>query len=405
IRHSFSPLVGLALVFLFSCGGEHQQLSSTADAPADTALPTTDRSPSVEARPATINRRLSPETEAIIATVDGGLYNPPRGDVRLAVISDLNGAYGATDYDPEVDKAIALLPFWSPDMVLCSGDMIAGQDPTLSVDEIRAMWTAFDDHVAAPLRQAQLPYGFTIGNHDASGARGSEDDFLFQQERDLAVEYWNDPSHDPGILFSDRHQFPFFYSFIVKDVFVLAWDGSSSAIAPENLAWVEKTLASPKAQNAKLRILLSHLPLYAIAVGRDRPGEVMANADELRAMLENYDVHTYISGHQHAYYPGHRGDMQLLHTGIIGSGPRPLLSGDLPPGKTLTIVDIMFGSSEVTTYTTYDMETLAPIDPTRLPRYLVGHNGMVLRRDVMWNDLDPSEQGLCIQRHGETCSP
>jgi len=380
---------------------------STIDGSTIDVVTTADRAPAVAGDPRLTSPAspLPSETEAIVASVDGGLYNPPRGDVRLAVISDLNGAYGATDYDPEVDKAIALMPFWSPDLVLCSGDMIAGQDPTLSAEEIRAMWAAFDDHVAAPLRQAQLPYGFTIGNHDASGARGAEDNFLFQQERDLATEYWNNPAHASGLQFSDRHQFPFFYSFTMKDVFVLAWDGSSSAIAPEDLTWVEQTLASPEAQNAKLRILLSHLPLYAVAVGRDSPGEVMDNANELRAMLERHDVHTYISGHQHAYYPGHRGAIQLLHTGILGSGPRPLLAGNAPLEKTITIIDITFDSSEVTVYTTYDMQTLEQIDSTQLPRYLVGHNGMVLRRDVAWDALDLSEQSVCLQRHGAACGP
>jgi hypothetical protein len=67
------------------------------------------------------------------------------------VISDLNGAYGSTDYDPEVDQAIALMPFWNPDLVLCSGDMIAGQRTSLTRVQIQAMWAAFDRHVAAPL--------------------------------------------------------------------------------------------------------------------------------------------------------------------------------------------------------------------------------------------------------------
>jgi hypothetical protein len=55
------------------------------------------------------------------------------------------------------------------------------------------MWQAFDDHVAAPLREQSLPFGFTIGNHDASGARDSNNNFLFQQERDLATAYWTTP--------------------------------------------------------------------------------------------------------------------------------------------------------------------------------------------------------------------
>ncbi|MEO1134540.1 MAG: metallophosphoesterase, partial [Cyanobacteria bacterium J06639_1] len=108
---------------------------------------------------------LPPETEAIVASVGtDGLFQPTRGDVRLVVISDLNGSYGSTDYDPEVDTAIALLPFWKPDMVLASGDMVAGQNPTLTPEQIRAMWAGFDEHVAAPLRDMEIPYGFTIGN-------------------------------------------------------------------------------------------------------------------------------------------------------------------------------------------------------------------------------------------------
>jgi hypothetical protein len=155
----------------------------------------------------------SPST-TIIAGVDvGKIYNPPRGDVRLLVISDLNGIYGATDYDPEVDQGMELIPFWQPDMVICSGDMVAGQSPTLSPEKIRAMWASFDEHIAAPLRRAEIPYGFTIGNHDASSALGVKGNFLFQQERDLAAEYWHNSQHDPGIKFIDRYEFPFYYTF------------------------------------------------------------------------------------------------------------------------------------------------------------------------------------------------
>ncbi len=343
---------------------------------------------------------LSPEIETLIDE-KGGLYDPPRGDVRLLVISDLNGIYGSTDYDPEVDLAIKLIPFWNPDLVVCSGDMIAGQKPSLSPEQIRAMWAAFDRHIAAPLRQANIPFGFTIGNHDASSAVGyNKDQFLFQQERDLAVEYWQNPQHNPGVEFIDTFEFPFYYTFKYDEIFFLAWDGSSSRIPPEKLAWVEKSLASAQAQQAKMRILLGHLPLYAVAIGRDKPGEVLNNAEQLRQMLEKYDVHTYISGHQHAYYPAHKGELQLLHTGILGSGPRPLIEGNLPAWKTLTVVDIHFQRAELTTYTTYNMETFELIEYQQLPRLLMGHNGMILRRDINWDNLTPSEKAACQSKLG-----
>jgi hypothetical protein len=189
----------------------------------------------------------------------------------------LNSAYGSTDYEPEVDKAIALLPFWQPDMVACSGDMVAGQYPSLTEEQMKAMWAAFDDHVAAPLRRAKLPYGFTMGNHDASSARSVAGKFLFSRERDVASKYWNDPAHDSGVEFVDRFEFPFYYTFKYKDVFFLSWDGSSDLIPKDKLAWVEKALQSPAAKAAKIKILLGHLPLYAVTVGRDSAGEVMSN--------------------------------------------------------------------------------------------------------------------------------
>lgn len=322
-----------------------------------------------------------------------GLFAPPRGDVRIVVISDLNSQYGSTSYEPEVGKAIALIPDWQPDLVVGGGDMVAGQNPSLTREQIQAMWAAFDHQVGAPLRRASLPFGFTIGNHDASAALAVSGKYLFSQERELAFSYWNNSKHDPGLEFVDRAKFPFYYSFQKNDIFYLVWDASSAKIAPEQLAWAQKSLASSTAQGAKMRIAIGHLPLYAVAVGRDEPGEILDNADQLRALLERYYVHTYISGHHHAYFPGHRGQLELLHTGALGSGPRPLLNSNLAPQKTLTVVDINLGSAS-TTYTTYDMSTLKLVDQRKLPRIIVGPNGMVLRRDVQLNDLTPEEKSL-----------
>ena len=384
-------LVGFSL-FLVLHACQSQQAILTVPTSADTG-PSQISIPQAQANP------LPPETEAIVASAaPEGIYNPPRGEVRLVVISDLNGVYGATDYDPEVDKAIKLLPFWQPDMVLCSGDMVAGQNPTLTEEQLKAMWSAFDRHVAAPLRQQNFPYGFTIGNHDASSATSLSGGFLFQRERTIAADYWNDPAHNPGIEFVDRYEFPFYYTFKFKNIFFLAWDGSSAKIPQDKLDWVEQALESPEAQSAKMKILLGHLPLYAVAVGRNQPGEVMNNAPQLQEMLERHQVHTYISGHHHAYYPAHKGELQLLHTGILGSGPRPHINSKLPPQKALTVIDINFNSPDLTKYTTYDMQTLELIEYEQLPRFLTGHNGMVLRRDLELEDLTPSELATCESR-------
>lgn len=314
--------------------------------------------------------------------------------LRIAVISDLNEAYGSTHYSDEVKQAIAQLPQWNPDLVLCSGDMVAGQKSTLTRDQIQAMWAAFDRDITQPLRQAGLPFGFTLGNHDASRAtRGTT--FTFAQERELAAAYWNDPAHDPGLNFVDRYKFPFYYSFQHNQVFFLVWDASSgSRMSAEDMAWVERSLGSATAQQAPMRIVIGHLPLYGVAVGRDRPGEVLADAASLHTLLERYGVHTYISGHQHAYFPGHLGNLEMLHTGALGAGSRRLIVGNLPPRKTLTLVDVDLTRQD-TIYTTFELPSLRQIDQAALPRVIPSHNGSVIRRGLAWEQLTSAEQASC----------
>jgi hypothetical protein len=316
----------------------------------------------------------------VSVTSTAAFSTPVKEKVRIVVISDLNSQYGSTSYEPEVDRGIALIPNWKPDLVLCGGDMVAGQKSTLTEAQIQAMWAAFDRHIAAPLRRANLPFGFTIGNHDASGAL-SGGKFLFALERHLASAYWKTPEHDTGLNFVDRAGFPFYYTFLQNEVFYLVWDASTHVISSDQLTWAEKSLESKTAKTAKMRIAIGHLPLYGIAIGRDRPGDYLAEAEKLRTLLERYRVHTYISGHAHAYYPGKRGQLELLHTGALGSGPRRLLDSDLPPRKTLTVVDIDL-ASEQTIYTTYDMKTLSAIDIQSLPRFIMAPNGKVFRRDI-----------------------
>lgn len=325
-----------------------------------------------------------------------GMYAPKRGDVRIAVISDLNSQYGSTTYEAEVLLAVKYLPDWEPDLVICSGDMVAGQFPSLTEAEIKAMWDGFDRNIGAPIRKLKLPYGFTLGNHDASSALSVNKKFLFQKERDLAAAYWRDPNHFPGVNIVDRGQFPFYYTFEQNQVFYLIWDASSAHIPPEQLAWAEKSLGSPRAQAAKMRIVIGHLPLYAVAIGREDLGEIVENGDKVRRMLEKYRVHTYISGHDHAYYPAHIGKLQLLHTGALGSGPRPLLVGNLPVTKTMTIVDIDYKTAD-TTYTTYNMTRKMVVDQKTLPRLISGPTGTILRRDLEVSDLTAEERSQYLK--------
>ncbi len=310
-----------------------------------------------------------------------GLQKPPiRGDVRIVVISDLNSQYGSTSYEMEVDRAIKMIPDWEADLVLCGGDMVAGQKRSLSDSNVQAMWQAFDQHIAGPIRQAKIPFGFTIGNHDASSSKVGEK-FSFERDRNLAAEYWQQKQHDPGLNFIDRQGFPFYYTFTQQDVFYLVWDASSETIPPEQLVWAKESLSSPTAKNAKLRLVIGHLPLYGIAKGRDNPGNYLSKAEEIRLLLESYNVHTYISGHDHAYYPAKRGKLELLYTGALGSGPRKLLQGSITPYKTLTVIDINLENSS-NIYTTYNMTELSVVEIKTLPKEIKSPTEILTRRDL-----------------------
>lgn len=313
------------------------------------------------------------------APAPAGFAAPAKGDVRLMVISDLNSSFGSTDYLPVVTDAIAKIPDWQPDLVICGGDMIAGQKREHSRAQIDAMWAGFDRYIYQPLRQADLPFAFTFGNHDASSIT-QNGRFVFEGDRQGAAAYW--ARQNPGLNWIDRSGYPFYFSFEHQGIFYFSWDASSANVPPEQVAWAERALASNAAQQAKLRIALGHLSFYGIAQGRDRPGEILNRSTELQALLRRYQVHTYISGHQHAYFPAVSGNLQLLHCGALGSGPRTWIGSEARPIHTLTVVDIDL-TAGATTYTTYNMISRQVIAPAELPQRLSGPTGTVGRYDLV----------------------
>lgn len=312
---------------------------------------------------------------ALLLTMGGCAHAEP---MRVVVLSDLNSTYGSTEYDPEVAHVVRrTVGEWRPDLVLIAGDMIAGQRPTLDDANVRAMWAAFDSVVAGPLRRAGIPLAVTMGNHDGSGHPGHE------RDRRLAVEYWGGRHGDLGI--HDGGRYPFYYAFTRGDVFFVVLDASTGAVVADTaqMAWLTTALASPEARSAGLRVSMGHVPLYAVAEGRDRPGEVQAHPDSLRSILEGAGVRLHISGHHHAYYPGRVGALDLLHTGALGQGPRALLGSDLPPIRTVTILDLYPARDSLAeqTFRVYG-DALDALDVATLPRRIDGINGHVILRDT-----------------------
>ena len=122
----------------------------------------------------------------------GGLRQAGAADLLVAVVSDLNGSYGSVRYESNVDRAVERILELRPDLVISTGDMVAGQRrPHLSRGEVEAMWRSFHAHVSEPLQAAGIPLAVTPGNHDASAYSG------FERERTLHAGTWN--GHRPDL--------------------------------------------------------------------------------------------------------------------------------------------------------------------------------------------------------------
>ncbi len=315
------------------------------------------------------------------------VVGPARGDTRMVVISDFNSAFGSVTYGWEVDSIAQRIPrIWQPDLVVSGGDMIAGQSPALTPEQVDAMWAGFDRAVATPIRAAGIPYVFTIGNHDGA----------IPVDSAAAERYWNDPRHFPGWVPVDTTNYPFYMSFFgdsSRQNFFIAWNASDANLSDAELAWVEAQLSTDIAKAARHRFVVGHLPLYASSNERNSAGNILNDSERLRELLERNDVHTYISGHHHAFYPAKRGQLELLNAGAAGSGPRSWIGLDEVSPNTVTVVDVFAAANprygrDTLVYTTYetryrDAADMPIFDDTRLPEVMFSYNGQYhIRRDL-----------------------
>ena len=295
----------------------------------------------------------------------------PQKPTRIAVISDLNSSYGSVTYNKYISKVIKELAIIKPDIILCGGDMVAGQKSSLTEANIISMWKGFKDSVLDPIRQLNIPFGFTLGNHDASPT--------FYTDRRLANEFWKENVAATKLDFVDSSHYPFYFSYIKENIFFISWDAAASMVPAEVYTWMKTQLAQSIATNARLRILIGHLPLYPIVDSKNKPGEVNAAADSSRTFFLANGIDLYISGHQHAFYPANKNGLSLLNAGAIGEGERKIMGHTENAIKAYTIIEVPVNSPKLFTYTTYDPVTDQKIDPGSLPDSVTGFNGTVIK--------------------------
>jgi hypothetical protein len=288
----------------------------------------------------------------------------PEPPLRVAVVSDLNGAYGSTTYDATVDRAIDRVIAWDPDLVLSTGDMVAGQRAGL---DYRAMWSGFHAAVSDRLAIEGIPFAVTPGNHDGSGYPA------FAAERAIFVGEWS-PMRRPDLEFVDDGEFPLHYAFVAGPALFVSLDSTTVGPLPsDEMRWLEGVL---EAHEAPITIVYGHVPLYPFAVGRET--EVIGDA-ALEALLVDHGVDLFVSGHHHAYYPGRRGALRLVSTACVGSGPRALLGEDAPRGRSVLYLEI--ASSGITVLDAFEGDDYdTRVERASLPP-AVGLGDAVIGRD------------------------
>ena len=317
-------------------------------------------------------------------TTFGSIAALERGDLRLALISDLNGPYGSTRYSPTVGNGMDLLSQLKPDLVLCAGDMVAGQKISLTDSQLEAMWGSFQSTILNPLLQQGIGMIPTMGNHDASSqTTGSR--YVFARERHQAETFWERQKNRLGLEFINAKQYPFQFSVKQPGLFVVVIDASSATVNRDQRRWLEEALASESRSPNDCCVVMGHLPLTAISVGRDRAGECIEDAENLTDLMQRHRVDLYISGHHHAWYPGELKGQRLLSLGAMGNGPRRLLGTQRTSDPSLTLLDL-FQATKTVRETTFSLKTFEPINLDSLPKQLRAKSFPTLdRRDNNWS--------------------
>lgn len=273
-------------------------------------------------------RRTLPLALALLAALAAPAAPDP---LRIAVISDLNGSYGSTDYGPDVTRAIAAIIARDPDLVIGTGDMIAGQraSPKLAPEDLAAMWAAFHATVSDPLAQAGIPFLVTPGNHDASAYPG------YEAERRAFAAAWSDRRPDLPLI--DGEGWPFRIAARLPGLLLVGMDATRAGpLDTASMAWLRDLLSDP-AHDKDTILLFGHLPLMPISRGRET--DVLADP-ALFALAREAGVDLWLSGHHHAFYSGSAGGILFVAQGALGSGPRALLPDSTPSPRSVTWVEI-----------------------------------------------------------------
>ncbi len=165
----------------------------------------------------------------------------------------------------------------------------------------------------------------TLGNHDVGRPVGNSAPF-FRSYRQEQVRFFG-IGHD-------------YYDYKVNDIHFVALNTNTYQAGSAQAQWLQRTLNDNDCQAGpcRWRIVYGHHPMYSSG----KHGSTARLIRDLKPVLERYQVHLYISGHDHAYERYGRIPTPLTNIGLSNQAENPwqvvyLVSGggggDLYPFK------------------------------------------------------------------------
>lgn len=369
-----TPSRFLPLLALVACGGEvFVQLPDDEEADLAQRRDMLDTDDDLVGQPPDDMRPAPPDQAADLTIIpDASPDMRPAPDMApaqrvytVAIISDLNNSYGSTTYGPEVHDAIRWITQTArPELVLSTGDMVAGQKAGLDYD---AMWTAFHAAVTEPLAQAGIPLAPTPGNHDASGYNG------FQQERERYIAQWL--VRRPRVQMVDDTFFPLYYAFEQGPALFISLDDTLVApLGGAQMMWLDDVLS--RHADKPVKIVYGHIPQVPFTQGRE--DEIIGDP-ALDQLLERHRVTAFISGHHHGYYPGKRGSVRHISMACLGAGPRRLIGDDIITPR--AVVLLHYDTSGLLSVEAYTGQGMREIIPRALLPGMITHGEWTIFRD------------------------
>ncbi|MBO9453006.1 metallophosphoesterase [Tropicibacter sp. R16_0] len=312
---------------------------------------------------------MTPKFRALFASVIlTSLIAGRAAALDVIVISDLNGSYGSTDYSARIGAAIERIVEIEPDLVISTGDMVAGQrTPNLSDKQVREMWKSFHKAVSDPLKSAGIPFAVTPGNHDASAYGG------FERERKIYAQEWLPRKPELDFLVSD--DYPFFYAFEMQGITFASLDATTLGPLSGNQMGRLQALGA----NGDPVVTFSHLPLWPFAIQRER--EIIGDPTLEKVYIDS-GVVLHLSGHHHVFYPGWKDGVAYVSQACLGGGARRLIgTADRSPHSFTHITFEPNGEFDIAVYRGPDFERST--DFRSLPKEIRSPSAVLKRFDLV----------------------